>query len=49
MGVLVFTDLGGLGKSWTEYRHTVEPGAVVAAGQSGDAGGHTWKSTPYGI
>jgi hypothetical protein len=43
IGVLVFTGLGGLGESWTEYRHTVEPGAVVAAGQSGDAGGHTWK------
>ena len=40
VGVLIFT---GLGESWAEYRRTVVPGAVLPAGQSGDAGGHTWK------
>jgi hypothetical protein len=43
LAVLVFTGLGGLGESWAGYRHTVVPGAVVPAGQSGDAAGHTWK------
>jgi hypothetical protein len=43
IGVLVFTGLGDLGQSWTTYRHTVVPGAVVPAGQSGDADGRTWK------
>jgi hypothetical protein len=43
LGVLVFTGLGGLGESWTEYRHTVVPGAVVPAGERGDADGRTWK------
>ena len=36
IGVLIFT---GLGESWAEYRHTIVPGAVVPAGQSGDAEG----------
>lgn len=38
--VVIFT---GLGESWATYRHTVVPGAVVPAGQSGEAGGYTWK------
>lgn len=29
--------------SWTTYRHSVIPGVVVPAGQSGDAEGYTWK------
>ncbi|OBK71441.1 hypothetical protein [Mycobacterium sp. 1274761.0] len=33
----------GLGDSWATYRRTVTPGAVVPAGQSGNAGGYTWK------
>ncbi|OBB04781.1 hypothetical protein A5662_11170 [Mycobacteriaceae bacterium 1482268.1] len=40
IAVLVLT---GLGESWATYRHTVVPGAVVPAGQSGDADGYTWK------
>lgn len=40
IGVLIFTSLGD---SWAEYRHTVVPGAVVAAGRSGEADGQTWK------
>jgi hypothetical protein len=40
IGVLIFT---GLGESWTEYRHTVVPGAVVPAGQSGEADRQTWR------
>ncbi len=43
LAVLVFTGLGGLAESWAGYRHTVVPGAVVPAGGSGDADGHTWK------
>jgi hypothetical protein len=43
VAVLVFTGLGGFGESWEQYRHTVAPGAVVPAGQSGDADGRTWK------
>ena len=43
LAVLVFTGLGGLEESWAGYRRTVVPGAVVPAGQSGDADGHTWK------
>lgn len=38
--VIVFT---GLSDSWATYRHTVVPGAVVPVGQSGEAGGYTWK------
>jgi hypothetical protein len=40
VAVVVFT---GLSESWATYRHTVVPGAVVPAGQSGEAGGYTWK------
>ena len=40
IGVLIFTSLGD---SWAEYRHTIVPGAVVPAGQSGDAEGLSWK------
>ncbi len=40
VAVVIFT---GLGESWATYRHTVVPGAVVPAGQSGEAGGYTWK------
>ena len=40
VGVLVVI---GLGESWSTYRHTVVPGAVVPAGHSGAAGGRTWK------
>ena len=43
LGVLVFTDLGGLGESWAEYRRTVVPAAVVPAGERGDAEGHSWE------
>jgi hypothetical protein len=43
LGVLVFTGLGGLADSWAAYRHTVVPGAVVPAGQTGNADGRTWK------
>lgn len=44
--VVIFT---GLSESWATYRHTVVPGAVVPKGQSGEAGGYTWKieSTKY--
>jgi hypothetical protein len=38
--IVIFT---GLSESWATYRHTVVPGAVVPAGQSGEAGGYTWK------
>lgn len=38
--VVIFT---GLGESWATNRHTVVPGAVVSKGQSGEAGGYTWK------
>ena len=38
--VIVFA---GLSDSWAAYRHTVVPGAVVPVGQSGQAGGYTWK------
>jgi hypothetical protein len=41
--VLVFTGLGDLRQSWVTYRHNVVPGAVIPAGRSGDADGHTWK------
>ena len=40
VAVVIFT---GLSESWATYRHTVVPGAVVPAGQSGEAGGYTWK------
>ena len=40
VAVLIVTDLG---ESWATYRHTVVPGAVVGKGQSGKAGGYTWK------
>ena len=33
----------GLSESWATYRHTVVPGAVVPKGQSGEAGGYTWR------
>lgn len=29
--------------SWTTYRHTVVPDAVVAKGETGQAGGYTWR------
>ena len=40
IAVIVFTSLGD---SWTTYRRSVVPGAVVPVGQSGDAEGYTWK------
>ena len=40
VGVLIVIDLG---ESWSTYRHTVVPGAVVPAGHSGAADGRTWK------
>lgn len=40
VAVVVFT---GFYESWATYRHTVVPDAVVPVGQSGEAGGHTWK------
>ncbi len=30
-------------QQWTAYRHTVVPEAVVPVGQTGTAGGNTWK------
>ncbi len=42
LAVLVFTGLGGLAKSWTEYRRTVVPQVVVPVGSSGEADGRTW-------
>jgi hypothetical protein len=41
--------LTGYSDSWANYRHTVVPGAVVPKGQSGEAGGYTWRieSTRY--
>jgi hypothetical protein len=33
----------GMGESWTTYRHTVVPEAVVPKGQSGEAAGRTWR------
>jgi hypothetical protein len=33
----------GMGESWTTYRHTVVPEAVVPKGQSRDADGRSWK------
>lgn len=46
IAVVIYT---GYGESWATYRHTVVPGAVVPKGQSGEAGGYTWKveSTKY--
>jgi hypothetical protein len=32
-----------LGKQWSTYRSTVTPEAVVPLGQTGSAGGYTWK------
>jgi hypothetical protein len=40
VGVFVVIDLG---PQWSEYRHTVVPETVVAAGNSGTADGQTWK------
>lgn len=40
IGVIVATVLWG---QWTTYRHTVVPEAVVPVGQTGTAGGYTWK------
>lgn len=40
IGVLVVI---GLGDSWSTYRHTVVPDAVVSDGHSGVAGGRIWK------
>jgi hypothetical protein len=40
VAVIIFT---GLSDSWATYRHTVVPGAVVPVGESGEAGGYTWK------
>ena len=40
LGVLVAVDLG---PQWSTYRHTVVPEHVVPSGQSGAAGGQTWK------
>jgi hypothetical protein len=39
-GVIITTILGD---DWTTYRHTVVPATVVAKGQTGSAGEHTWK------
>ena len=46
IAVVVFT---GYSDSWASYRHTVVPAVVVPQGQSGDAGGYTWRieSTRY--
>jgi hypothetical protein len=38
--VVIFTEFS---ESWATYRHTVVPGTVVPAGQSGEAAGYTWK------
>jgi hypothetical protein len=40
LGIIVATVLW---EPWTTYRHTVVPEAVVPVGQSGTAGGYTWK------
>jgi hypothetical protein len=40
IGVIIVTVLWG---QWTTYRHTVVPEAVVPVGQTGSAGGYTWK------
>lgn len=40
IGVIIVTVLWG---QWTTYRHTVIPEAVVPVGQTGTAGGYTWK------
>jgi hypothetical protein len=40
IGVIIATVLWG---PWTTYRHTVVPEAVVPVGQTGTAGGYTWK------
>jgi hypothetical protein len=40
VGVVITTILG---EQWDTYRNTVVPATVVAKGQSGSAGGQTWK------
>ena len=40
VGVIITTVLDD---QWTTYRHTVDPAAVVAKGQTGSAGEYTWK------
>ena len=40
VGVIITTILGD---QWATYRHTVVPATVVPAGQTGAAGGQTWK------
>lgn len=40
LGVVIATVLWG---QWTTYRQTVVPEAVVPMGQTGAAGGYTWK------
>lgn len=40
VGVIIATTLE---QQWTTYRHTVVPETVVPKGQSGSAGGYTWK------
>ena len=40
IGIIIATVLND---QWTTYRHTVVPETVVAKGQSGSAGGFTWK------
>ena len=40
VGVVITTILGD---QWDTYRNTVVPATVVAKGQSGSAGGQTWK------
>jgi hypothetical protein len=40
IGVIIATILGD---QWSTYRHTVVPETVVPKGQTGIAGGYTWK------
>ncbi|MEW5811996.1 MAG: hypothetical protein AB1925_21430 [Actinomycetota bacterium] len=42
IGVYVAIDFG---PDWSAYRHSVEPRVVIAKGESGSAGGQTWKLT----